>query len=115
MIVAKRQIAYACLLCVLERFMPDTAANRKMIEQTRNIRNLQNKHGIVVNFEMLREKNKCCDILAKYIANQTEKCTAVGIVNFGNLLSLSLLDSCTELMRVQIRGGAPKEVLTTLR
>lgn len=112
-IIVKRPIWIACLLGVLERFMPNNAKNQRTIDQTRNIRTLQNKHNIIVGFDTLQKKSKCLELLAKFIANT--ECTTVTIVAaYGNLLSLSLLETCTALIHVLIEAEMPGALLSTL-
>lgn len=112
--MSQRMIWLSCLLCVIERYLPDGPHTRKLIRDTRAIRKLQEIHQIIIGFESLREKNECLGMLAKYIDTPNEK-SVVEVVNFGKLLGLELREICDAIISAQIKNGLPDAALNTLR
>lgn len=112
-IIEQRLIWIECLLAVLERFLPDNVANRVLIRKARNLRQLQNRHEIILGFNCLQNTSENIKLLEKYIETSADK-SIVEVIGFGNLLELPLKTSSVTLMRAQIQRNLPEAVLKTL-
>ncbi|KAL7073374.1 hypothetical protein ACQ4LE_007464 [Meloidogyne hapla] len=112
-VIDQRPIWISCLLAVLERFLPDTVENRALIRNARNLRQLQNRHQIILGFNCLKSNDANINLLENFIEASSEK-SIVEVIGFGTLLELPIKSSCVTLMRAQIRRNLPEAVLKTL-
>uniref|UniRef100_A0A915E7F6 RZZ complex subunit KNTC1/ROD C-terminal domain-containing protein n=1 Tax=Ditylenchus dipsaci TaxID=166011 RepID=A0A915E7F6_9BILA len=102
------------LLCLLQRYLARFSATQQLVRKARNIRSLQLKYDVFVDFVMFESKTHCLAELQKFILDKSKTKSLIEVATFGTLLLLPIRDICCLIINLQIEDELAEASLTTL-